>query len=127
MTKSIHIRDGQIIFATSTDTSDRLGECLVKAGKITHTGLEQALKLYQKYSGLKKMGVILVESGLLPPRELFSGLRIQVKDIIFSLFLWREGDYQFEKRLPSDVIQLQINIQELIIEITKRMRQTRQS
>jgi hypothetical protein len=46
-----------------------------------------------------------------------------VKDIIFSLFLWPEGDYRFEQRLPSDIIQLQINFQELISEIIERIRQ----
>jgi Domain of unknown function (DUF4388) len=123
VTKNIYVRDGQIIFATSSDASDRLGESLVKAGKITRENLEQALKIYGKYAGLKKMGAVLVESGLIPPKELFSGLKIQVKDIIFSLFLWREGDYQFEDRMPSDIIQLHINIQELITEIIERIRQ----
>ncbi len=68
------------------------------------------------------MGAILVESGLVPPKELFSGLKIQVKDIIFSLFLWPDGNYLFDKRLPSDIIQLQINFSELIAEIIARMR-----
>ncbi len=122
VTKSIHIRDGQIIFAMSNDAGDRLGECLVKAGKITQANLDYALTLYRKHMGLKKMGAILVESGLVPPKELFNGLKIQVKDIIFSLFLWREGEYRFEERLPSDVIQLRININELISEIIARMK-----
>ncbi len=120
--KGIHIKDGQIIFATSTDARDRLGESLVRAGKISKANLEHALQLYKKHAGLKKMGAILVESGLVPPKELFSGLKIQVKDIIFSLFLWDDGDYLFDKRLPSDVIQLQINFSELITEIIARMR-----
>ncbi len=120
--KSIHIKDGQIIFATSTEVRDRLGESLVRAGKISQKNLEHAFQLYKKHAGLKKMGAILVESGLVPPKELFSGLKIQVKNIIFSLFLWPDGDYQFEDRLPSDVIQLQINFSELITEIIARMR-----
>ncbi len=120
--KSIHIKDGQIIFATSTEARDRLGESLVRAGKISRENLEHALQLYKKHAGLKKMGAILVESGLVPPKELFSGLKIQVKDIIFSLFLWHDGDYQFEERLASDVIQLQINFQELIAEIIARIK-----
>ncbi len=120
--KSIHVRDGQIIFAMSNDARDRLGECLVKAGKITQANLDYALTLYRKHMGLKKMGAILVESGLVPPKELFNGLKIQVKDIIFSLFLWREGEYHFKEGLPSDVIQLQININELISEIIARMK-----
>jgi hypothetical protein len=124
VTKNIHIRDGQIIFAMSSDPGDRLGESLVKAGKITQANLEHALELYRKHMGLKKMGAVLVESGLIPPKELFSGLKIQVKDIIFSLFLWRDGEYCFEERLPPNVIQLQINFQELVTEIIARMRRT---
>ncbi len=120
--KGIHVKDGQIIFATSTDARDRLAESLVKAGKITQENLEHALQLYKKHAGLKKMGAILVESGLLPPKELFGGLKIQVKDIIVSLFLFSDGAYRFDERLPSDVIQLQINYSELITEIIARMR-----
>jgi len=120
--KGIYLKDGQIIFATSKEARDRLGDSLVRAGKITQENLEYALQLYKKHAGMKKMGAILVESGLVPPKELFSGLKIQVKDIIFSLFLWPDGTYQFEKRLPSDIIQLQINFSELITEIIARMR-----
>lgn len=120
--KGIHVKDGQIIFATSTDACDRLADSLVRAGKITQYNLEHALQLYKKHAGLKKMGAILVENGLLPPKELFSGLKIQVKDIIFSLFLWPDGAYRFDKQLPSDIIQLQINFPELITEVIARMR-----
>jgi len=120
--KSIHVKAGQIIFATSTDASDRLGESLVRAGKLSRDNLDFALQLYKKNAGLKKMGAILVENGLVPPKELFSGLKIQVKDIIYSLFLWREGDYQFEERLPPDVIQLQFNFRDLITEIITRIK-----
>lgn len=120
--KSVHIKEGRIIFASSSDPSDRLGDSLVRAGKITKENLDQALRLYQKHAGLKKMGAILVESGIVPPKELFSGLKIQVKDIIYSLFLWTEGEYRFDGRLPSDVIQLHIDIQELIGEIIARIK-----
>jgi hypothetical protein len=120
--KSIYLKGGQIVFATSADPSDRLGECLVKAGKLSREKLEHALQLYNKHAGLKKMGAILVENGLVPPKELFNGLKIQVRDIISSLFLWPDGDYRFEDRLPSDIIQLQINFQELISQIIKRIR-----
>ncbi len=120
--KSIYLKGGQIVFATSADPGDRLGECLVKAGKLSREKLEHALHLYNKHAGLKKMGAILVENGLVPPKELFNGLKIQVKEIIFSLFLWPDGDYRFEERLPSDIIQLQINFQELITQIIKRIR-----
>ena len=123
VTKSIYVRDGQIVFATSTEVHDRLGEILVKTGKLTQENMDHALELYRKSGGLKKLGAVLVENGLVAPKELFGGLKIQVKDIIYSLFLWHDGGYQFEERLPTDIIQLQINFQELISEIIQRIRQ----
>jgi hypothetical protein len=71
---------------------------------------------------LKRLGAILVEKGFLPPKELFRGLKIQVKEIIFSLFLWRDGEYQFEERLPPDILQLHIDFEELISEIIERIK-----
>ena len=123
VSKSIYLEDGQVIFAASTDPGDWLGESLVKTGKLSQEKLDHALRLYNKHAGLKKMGAILVESGLVPPKELFTGLKIQVRDIIFSLFLWPDGDYRFEGRLPSGIIRLQINLQGLIPEIIERIRQ----
>jgi len=120
--KCIYVKDGQIVYATSTEQHDRLGEILVKAGKITRENLEHALRISKKSAGLKRLGAILVEKGFLPPKELFRGLKIQVKEIIFSLFLWRDGEYQFEERLPPDILQLHIDFEELISEIIERIK-----
>jgi hypothetical protein len=122
VTKSIYIRDGLIIFATSSSGHDRLGEILVKTGKLTQENLDHALKLYGKSAGLKKLGAVLVENGLVTPKDLFGSLKVQVKDIIYSLFLWQDGEYRFDERLPADIIQLQINFQELISEIIQRIK-----
>jgi hypothetical protein len=122
LSKNIYLKAGRIIFAASADPRDRIGECLVRAGKLSPEKLEHALQLFKKHAGLKKMGAILVESGFLPAKELFAGLKIQVNDIIFSLFLWPDGDYWFEDRLPADVIQLPIDFRELISGILQRIR-----
>lgn len=120
--KCVHFKNGQIIFATSTDGQDRLGEMLVKAGFVTRDNLEKALVLYKKNGGLKKIGSILVENGFVSPKDLFAGLKTQVKDIIYSLFLWEDSEYHFEELLPPEVIQLQINLPELIAEIIERIK-----
>jgi hypothetical protein len=122
--KCIYVKDGQIVFATSSGIHDRLGEILVKTGKLKRENLDHALKLFKNGAGLKKLGAILVENGLVAPKDLFSALRIQVKDIIFSLFLLTEGEYFFVESLPSDIIQLQIGFEDLISEIIQRMKQT---
>ncbi len=121
--KCIFIKIGQIVFATSTSSEDRLGEILVKTGKLKPENLEYATQLYKKNAGLKKLGAILVEHGLIASKDLFGGLKAQVKDIIFSLILLAEGDYQFADSFPSDIIQLQFNFQDLIAEIIQRIKQ----
>ena len=120
--KSVHVREGRIIFATSTAGNDRLGEILVKARMLSRENLEIALKLSNKSGGFKKLGALLVENGFVSPKDLFASLKSQVKDIIFSLFLLNEAEYYFEDKLPPDVIQLQINMQELIPEIIQRIK-----
>jgi len=120
--KCIYFKIGQIVFATSNSSHDRLGDVLVKTGKLTRENLEYATQLFKKNAGLKKLGAILVENGFITSKDLFGGLKAQVKEIIFSLFLLNEADYQFEERFPSDIIELQFNFQELIAEIIQRIK-----
>ncbi len=120
--KCIYVKIGQIVFASSNSIQDRLGEILVKKSKLKRKDLEKAIQLFNKRSGLIKLGAILVENGFITSKDLFGGLRAQVKEIIYSLFLLDEGDYQFEERLPSDIIQLNLDLQALITEIIQRIK-----
>jgi hypothetical protein len=121
--KSLYVKNGHIIFATSKDQRDRLGEIMVKNGNITRGQLERALKLHQNSAGLKKIGAIFVEQGYVSPKDLFNGLKMQVRGIIHSLFLLTEGPYNFEERLPEDVIPLQINMEEVLRDVIQQMKQ----
>ncbi len=120
--KCIYVKTGKIVFASSNSMLDRLGEVLVKTGKLKRKDLERGVQLYNKKTGLIKLGAILVENGFITSKELFGGLKAQVMEIIYSLFLLNEGDYQFEQRLPSDIIQLHIDFQDLITEIIQRIK-----
>jgi hypothetical protein len=121
--KSLFVKNGHIIFATSKDDRDRLGEIMVKNGNITRSQLERALKLHQNSAGLKKIGAIFVEQGYVSPKDLFNGLKMQVRGIIHSLFLLTEGSYNFEERLPEDVIPLQINMEDVLRDVIQQMKQ----
>ncbi len=115
--KTIYVEDGKIVFAASSDGRDRLGEVLVRAGKLSRENLEKALVISKRTAGFKKLGAILVENGYVKPQDLFAGLKFQVKEIISSIFLLQEGTYSFDPKLPPDIIPLHINMQELIQEI----------
>jgi hypothetical protein len=114
--KCIYLRQGDIVFAASNISTDRLGEVLFRKGKIDSQQLEYSVKRLQKNG--KKLGAILVEEGFITAKELFDGLKDQVKEIIYGLTLWEEGEYLFvEQDLPEKAIPLQLDITHLISEI----------
>lgn len=118
--KSVFLEDGKIVFAASTDTTDRLGEVLVRNGMLDRANLDEALAISRRTAGFKKLGAILVEQGFVTPKDLFAGLKQQVKDILFSALGAGDGTYRFETSVPADVIPLQINIQDLVQEFSGR-------
>lgn len=114
--KNIYIKRGEAVFASSTFTGDRLGEMLVKAGKISDRELADAAALITSKG--KRFGAILVELGYLSPKNLFWGVKYQVKEIILSLFGLEYGTYEFcEGCMPEEeVITLKMKMQDLINE-----------
>ena len=114
-TKNIYFDGGDVIFASSTYEDDRLGEMLLKAGKISVEQYDSSVEVL-KASKDKRQGAILVELGYLTPKDLFWGVKYQVREIIHSMFLIEDGDYAFhEGELPTqEVITLKNSIGNLI-------------
>jgi tetratricopeptide (TPR) repeat protein len=114
ITKNIYLKMGDVIFASSTYADDRLGEMLLKAGKITIEQYDKSVEIL-KTSG-KKQGAILVELGYLTPKEIFWGLKYQVNEIIQSIFLLEDLEYEFrEGDIPvQEVIALKMSMGNLI-------------
>ena len=112
---------GDAIFAASTFEDDRLGEMLIKAGKITVEQYDKSVEMLKKTK--KRQGLILVELGYLTPKELFWGVKYQVKEIIHSMFQIEDGQYEFiEGDAPADeVIILKMSMGNLIYEGVKRI------
>jgi hypothetical protein len=120
-TKKIYLHKGDAVFASSNDEDDRLGETLMKMGKITLEQYDKSVELLKKTG--KRQGDILVELGYLTPQDIIWGVKYQVKDIIYSLFYLRDVEYEFiEKEIPSDgIITLKMSMGNLIYEGVKRI------
>ena len=119
--KKIYVDKGEVIFASSTWKDDRLGEVLLKGGKINLEQYEESVKVL-KLSG-KKLGTILVELGYLTPKDLFWAVKYQVKEIIYSLFSLEYAEYEFVEAEISkkDILTLKIHLGSLIHEGLKRI------
>jgi hypothetical protein len=119
--KAVYMEEGRIVFASSSDPDDRLGELFLRGGLIQIEQLEQAVA--QLSSG-KRLGALLVEAGSLKPEDLVQGVLTQVEIIVLDLFEWEEGDYRFEEGpLPTEeVIKLGIKTSELLIRGIRQLR-----
>lgn len=119
--RSVYLKEGEIIFAQSRYIDDRLGEMLLKNGKITLDQYERSLEELSK--GKKKLGTILVQLGYIPPADLVWSVKYHAKEIIVSTFSWIDGQYEFtEGESPGEeLITLHMGMSNLILEGIKRI------
>ncbi len=114
--KKVYIRSGEVIYASSNLDDDQFGSSLVRSGKITAEQRTAAEKAVQKTG--KQLGAVLIEHGFITPQDLVAGAKLQVKEIVCSLCLWRDGSYRFDNgTLPlAEIVPLQMNTGGLLYE-----------
>src|SRR2546427_9678497 len=116
----LFFRDGRPVYATSTRDDLRLGSMLVRLGKVQADVLEKVM------SGPKKSGRIghaLLAENILTEAELASFLKVQVSEVIFDTFAWREGVFSFWDGVPppSTAVTLDMDLQNLLMEGVRRI------
>jgi hypothetical protein len=113
--KQIFISGGEIIFATSSYSPDRLGEFLLDRARITQAQYDLSVER-MRVTG-KRQGTVLVEAGILTPQDLFETVKEQVMAIVWSLFDWVEGEVTFKvgKFKDDEVIKLSLDTRAAIL------------
>ncbi|UWZ78672.1 DUF4388 domain-containing protein [Geoalkalibacter halelectricus] len=100
--KRIHFRKGSVSAAFSINRANRtqagflmnkLGYLLIRMGLINEEQRDRALEFCEQNPGMR-LGEVLVQSDALSPADLKRALRTQAEGVIFSLFLFPEGDFE---------------------------------
>lgn len=120
--KEVAFKDGNIIFASSVNSSeDLLGNMLLKKGKISKTDLERAITLH-KQTG-RQLGTTLIDMNLFTKEEIAECLKLQIEEIVYNLFSWKEGDFIFhEGATPRNTpFLIELNTMNVIMEGTRRI------
>jgi hypothetical protein len=99
--KRVYLFEGDIIFATSTDREESLGDYLVRSGEITEEELQQSSVELANSPG-DRHGEILVKMGFLDREKLGAAVRKQVQSILWSLFNMSEGQVSFKVGIAKD-------------------------
>ncbi len=118
--KSIYFELGAIVFASSNDRNDRIGESMIRNGLLSQADFMRAS---QHMTRGKRFGRILVDLGIVDERGLQYAVTFQILDIIYSTFTWSVGKYEFiaaEKAVPDD-LRLELSTASIILEGVRRI------
>lgn len=118
--KSIYFKDGQVVFASSSDPADRLGPVLLEAQLVAPADLERCARLVR--SG-HPLGQVLEDEGIVTSAQLYEGITLQVKKIFLSAFLETEGEFAFLEGANDlqNEVKLPERTRDLILQGMKRL------
>ena len=117
--KSMRVQEGRLVFASSSSRDDRLGELLLRKGRIT---LHQYVAAGRALGKGKRLGTVLVEQGALDARELVKAVADQTQEIIYSAFQWTEGLYHLtDAGQAAESIMLRLSTPDVILEGIRRV------
>jgi tetratricopeptide (TPR) repeat protein len=116
VTKALFFRHGAVVFASSTLEKDKLGENLMRLGRISRADFAAAYEASQDRK--QRFGKALVKAGVMTEEELGRMVAQQVQRIAVSLFLWTKGDTQFHEdadAIPPDLA-VEVSTRRLLFE-----------
>ncbi len=118
--KVLYFQSGQVVFARSNVFDERLGEMLLREGRI---GYRELVDAAQRIRPGYRLGKVLVEHRILTPDELVRAVIRQVRHIVYDAFAWRDGEWSFTPtdQIPREVITLNIPMQELMVRAITRI------
>jgi curved DNA-binding protein CbpA len=99
--KQLFFDGGQVVFATSSDRQDSLGEMMISAGALTQSQFEEASLLVQ--TG-QRFGSAITEMGIYGVEEVVTWVQRQLIQITASVLDYPAGRYYFFGSLERNVV-----------------------
>ena len=96
-TVTVTFLDGKVVGADSLNRrlENRLGTVLMRTGVLTQDQLNRALEIQRET--LQRLGFILTHYGIISAESLKQAIQLQIMQIVYRLFRWKDGDYHFSQ------------------------------
>jgi hypothetical protein len=126
-TAKIAFRNGKLAYAQIDQEDGSLAAVLHKAKKLS-TGQYKSIQQRASHIPDKELGLLLINAGYLSQGDILTNLQQHFTDIIQRLFTWVEGFFHFDNDAlpPDDRISVRIDLENLIIEGSRQMREWEQ-
>lgn len=96
--RRIHLHDGDVVMASSSDEDLLMGHLLVERGIISHERLTEALAARGRSRA--RLGRLLTRGGLVPVEALRDVLAEKARRLLLDAFTWQQGTFRFEPATP---------------------------
>lgn len=100
----IVFRNGQVVSATSSCFHENIGELLVQKGVIDSHTLRKALAIQQEGGCSERLGAVLMQRFGVSVEIIEKLVGEQIEKVVYSLFAWTEGVFDFELQDTDDVL-----------------------
>ncbi|HEU4628878.1 MAG TPA: DUF4388 domain-containing protein [Gemmatimonadaceae bacterium] len=121
---TVYFDAGQVVYASVRSNPHPLGAMLVRSGRLSEQELARARARQLEARDGRRLGEVLIDEGLIAPRELERQLRLQIEAVVFELLSWREGFFSFVEQdvagLPADAT-VRISAESLLMEAARRI------
>lgn len=96
-TVTVTFLDGKVVGADSLNRrlENRLGSVLIRTGYLSQDQLNRALEIQKET--LQRLGFILTHYGIISAESLREAINLQIIQIVYRLFRWKDGDYHFSQ------------------------------
>jgi hypothetical protein len=107
-TVTVVFENGMVVMADSTvrRLDDLLGNVLVRQGKLRKQDLDEVLA--KQKTSMQRLGYILTSDGYIDNDALKAALSEQVQQIVFRVFRWKDGQYDFDTSTTIDYDRRQV-------------------
>lgn len=121
---TLYFDKGKLISVSRPHRHERVGELLVRTGKISAVQCDVALRAQQN-GNIRPLGQILIEQGVISPGELQACIKQQIEETVYDLFAWHDGEFKFEAGQKPAIDEIQaitpLPVENLIMEGVRRV------
>lgn len=123
----VFFRAGKLAYARIGEEDDSLATVLYKAKRL---GAAHLRAIKERAGGMrdKELGLLLINANYLTQQAILESLQSHYVGVVHNLFTWTEGFFRFEMDSlpPNDKIALRINLENIILEGTRKLREQEQ-
>jgi hypothetical protein len=116
----VFFNEGDVYYAESSLSREPLGQKLIRARALTESQLNKALDTHSQTG--KRVGDIMIESGMVTSDQIEHAVAQQIEDAVFDLLRWDLGEFTWEAGAELEVeVPISVSVENLIMEAARRL------